>query len=225
MLLSFYSVRTIIRNKDWKNSFTLWASAVQVNPGCARARRNLGNELQKQGEYDRAISEYKAALEISTEMAALIYNNLGGICLIRKDHDNAFSNFSKAVEYDPEFPYSYLNRAIIYLLRGDNSRAKEEFDIIHKLNYKNRDDYYYACSAIGKLCRDFNLPEIALEQYQKAVRIDSGFADGYISIGDYYYIQGDYSPALDNYKKAIAIEPGNPGIIKRIKTVSNFLKD
>ena len=62
LLMIFYSTRTIIRNKDWKNPEALWASAVEVNPECARAHNNLGsiylaskNQKKAQASFSRAI--------------------------------------------------------------------------------------------------------------------------------------------------------------------------
>ncbi len=63
-LLIFYSARTIVRNRDWKNSFTLWSSTVEANPDCARAHNNLGSVYLVSKDHKNAIYNFNRAIEI-----------------------------------------------------------------------------------------------------------------------------------------------------------------
>jgi protein O-mannosyl-transferase len=64
VLLAALAARTIVRNRDWKNNFTLFYSGVQAVPGSARAHRNLADEYVKRGQLDDAVKEFQSALRI-----------------------------------------------------------------------------------------------------------------------------------------------------------------
>ncbi len=75
-LLTTYMVRTVKRNRDWRNDHTLWASTVRTSPESPRAHFALGEVYYKEREYRQAIREYQAALDLNPDVAEL-YNVLG----------------------------------------------------------------------------------------------------------------------------------------------------
>ncbi|MBI5555451.1 MAG: tetratricopeptide repeat protein [Elusimicrobia bacterium] len=76
ILLVGYGVRTIQRNKDWHDDYTLWSSTVRTSPESPRAHFALGEVYYKKGDYSSAIDEYERALELNPDVAEL-YNVLG----------------------------------------------------------------------------------------------------------------------------------------------------
>lgn len=70
-LVIFWGVRTHLRNRDWRNSLSLWKSAVEVEPQCARARLGYGYALLQEAEkgknesYPKAMGEFQKASEIA----------------------------------------------------------------------------------------------------------------------------------------------------------------
>jgi len=57
-------IRTIARNSDWQNDFTLFSAAAQSAPGSAKAHTRLGDLYMAQQQLDLAESELQAALRI-----------------------------------------------------------------------------------------------------------------------------------------------------------------
>lgn len=45
------------------------------------------------------------------------------------------------------------------------------------------------------------------KQYEKAVEVDSGYAEAYSNLGYFYRKQGQFDIAIKTYKKAIALKP------------------
>ena len=76
ILLAFYMFRTIQRNMDWRDDHSLWASTVRTSPESPRAHFALGEVQYRKGDYNSAIKEYSAALELNPDVAEL-YNVLG----------------------------------------------------------------------------------------------------------------------------------------------------
>ncbi len=57
----FYGVLTLDRNRDWRNSLSLWTVSVKESPAGPTSRYNLGLELYNRGCYDEAIEHLKIA--------------------------------------------------------------------------------------------------------------------------------------------------------------------
>lgn len=58
------AARTVVRNRDWRDNFTLYSAAVRVVPGSAKMRTDLGAEYMYRGQLDAARLEYQTALAI-----------------------------------------------------------------------------------------------------------------------------------------------------------------
>lgn len=64
LILFLYSLRTITRNRDWKDSFTLWSKTVETSPNSWKAHNNLGKVYSVIGKTEQAIASYNRAIEI-----------------------------------------------------------------------------------------------------------------------------------------------------------------
>lgn len=63
-VLIAFSLRTIVRNQDWRDSETLWTATLEAAPRCARAHVNMGVIRARRGEYALAVESFRAAVEI-----------------------------------------------------------------------------------------------------------------------------------------------------------------
>jgi protein O-mannosyl-transferase len=66
--------RTVLRNRDWQNNFTLYSAAVKTVPDSARAHGLLGQEYLRRGELLPAASEFQLALNIFPDYPQAIEN-------------------------------------------------------------------------------------------------------------------------------------------------------
>jgi tetratricopeptide (TPR) repeat protein len=67
LVLVAFGVRTIVRNLDWRDDFTLAISGVQAAPRSAKLHGFLGNSYVATGQYDLAARELEAALAIDPD--------------------------------------------------------------------------------------------------------------------------------------------------------------
>lgn len=88
LILSLYSFRTIIRNKDWRDEITLWKKTVKTSPLSAKAHANLGMAYLKQKDYDKAIYELDKALSIYSSYPQAI-SNLGAAYGMKGDYETS----------------------------------------------------------------------------------------------------------------------------------------
>ncbi len=61
------SVRTVARNRDWKDAFALYSSAVRAVPYDAKMHANLAGQYFLRNEIDLAAQEYQIALRIQPD--------------------------------------------------------------------------------------------------------------------------------------------------------------
>jgi tetratricopeptide (TPR) repeat protein len=118
------SVRTIIRNQDWKSEDTLWLATAQVAPSGQQIHNNLGDVYARQGNLDKAVEEFKTAININPNYADA-YHNLANTYQQMGQVDLAVENYQKALEINPQIWQSYQNLAAIYFNQGEYDLAEE----------------------------------------------------------------------------------------------------
>ena len=64
-----FSVRTVVRNQDWKDPLALFSSAARAVPNSVRAHVNLGTQYEALNQLDLAAQEYRIALSILPDSA------------------------------------------------------------------------------------------------------------------------------------------------------------
>jgi tetratricopeptide (TPR) repeat protein len=124
IIVASLSVRTIIRNRDWKSEDTLWIATAQVAPSGQQIHNNLGDVYARQGDFDRAVAEFKTAIEINPNYADA-YHNLANTYQQMGQADAAVANYEKALSINPQLWQSYQNLAAIAFDRGDFQKALE----------------------------------------------------------------------------------------------------
>jgi tetratricopeptide (TPR) repeat protein len=124
LIVASLSVRTIIRNRDWKSEDTLWISTAQVAPSGQQIHNNLGDVYARQQNYAKAIEEFQKAIEINPNYADA-YHNLANTYQQIGQKDAAMANYEKALSINPNLWQSYQNMAAIVFEQGDFPKALE----------------------------------------------------------------------------------------------------
>ncbi|HSB04484.1 MAG TPA: tetratricopeptide repeat protein [Thermodesulfobacteriota bacterium] len=130
LLLCFYSLITMERNRVFKDELTLWSDALRKSPNKMRVHHNLGRAYFHRGQFDEAIREGEVALRLSAnldrkENVKFVLNLLGGAYLARGENQKALSMFQQAMQVDPNFATSYYNASCIYAIQHEKEKAIE----------------------------------------------------------------------------------------------------
>jgi tetratricopeptide (TPR) repeat protein len=83
---------------------------------------NLGVTYEKQGDFDNALKEYKAA----SKKVPLAYLYMGNVYFQRREYDEAEVNYKKAVKKEPENADAYNNLAWLYYTKKERLDEAEE---------------------------------------------------------------------------------------------------
>lgn len=127
------SVRTIVRNMDWRNEETLWTATEKTSPSGPNIHNNMGAVYQKKGEIQKAIDEFQLAISINPAYADA-YHNLANTYQQAGRPSEAIEYFKKAIDLNPQLWQSHQNLASIYYKQGNYAQAGEEIKKALEIN-------------------------------------------------------------------------------------------
>jgi len=88
-----------------------------------------GFEYQNQGDLDKAIEEYKKAIELNPNYLQA-HMNLGAAYIGQKKYDQAIEEFNAVVKLNYYYGTAHYNLGYVYLLKGVKEKAQEELKIL-----------------------------------------------------------------------------------------------
>lgn len=127
------SLRTIIRNIDWKNEDNLWLSGIRTSPSSTQNHNNLGDYYSRHGDFKSAIREFQTAINIYPKYADA-YHNLAIAYLLSGNKQKAIEKLKQAVTINPRLWQSYAELGNIYAQEKNYSQALEYLNIAYKIN-------------------------------------------------------------------------------------------
>lgn len=122
LIIAAFAVRTWIRNADWKDDPTLFATTSRNAPDSAKAHYNFGVVLQDKGALTAAVAEYKEALAIAswTEGAAF---GMGVISEKSGDIAAAVQWYRQALDIAPDYDEAHTNLCHVLFDSGQFAAA------------------------------------------------------------------------------------------------------
>ncbi|MEI6021801.1 MAG: hypothetical protein WCR21_11790, partial [Bacteroidota bacterium] len=133
-ILVLFSLKTISRNKVWKNNYTLIATDMPHLENCARAHNYMADELKRKLSQnfdkkleDNMIHHYLRSIEISKE-SYYAYLGLGMYYNQSKNYEQSIQHFKNMLVLFPKAadPYYYLGEA--YLNKNEAGFAIVELE-------------------------------------------------------------------------------------------------
>ena len=169
-----------IQTSYWRNSETLWTHAVDVTSDNDFAHNNLGYLCVDQGDLDKAIAHFEAALRIRSRKLNPHYNvgsafvrmNLADALARKGQPDEAMVHYEEAIRLQPNYADAYYNRGNVLFAEG---RIDE-----------------------------------AMADWEKTLQIQPNDADAHTCIGNALLRKGSLKEAIAHYEKALALAPGDP---------------
>lgn len=113
IVISLLSIRTVVRNFDWKNGLILFSHDIKISKNAFDLENNLGVELFRVKKFDGA----KIHFERSTQLAPnwwTNWNNLGVVYEKKGDLNKAKQYYQKAID-NGDYYLAYENLAIILI--------------------------------------------------------------------------------------------------------------
>jgi tetratricopeptide (TPR) repeat protein len=225
-----------LRNGNFTAAAQCYRQAISLDPGFAKAHRNLGFALKEQGQYADAQHCLARALALDPSFADAHYM-LAALSQADNKPDAASLHFRKALELAPDFKIVY--RDLCYLL-FQSGRMEEAKQVIVKgialnpayaelhyylgnlhnedqqldaaiASFQNaltiRPDYAEALAGLGLVLFKKNDLDPAIAVLQKALTLNPNLVDAYNNLGNAWYRQNKFDSAIGSYKQGIAVDP------------------
>jgi tetratricopeptide (TPR) repeat protein len=200
----FYDRNNDIENavKGYKNIISLVDSIKKLEykiEDYGWANINLAEIYQCEGKIEEALNLYNEGISYMPNYPKGYYWRAWFFALYISKYDDAVSDFSSALELEPENPYWYLNRSKIYQIKGDQKNAKNDLDDAVKISKESaiyiaeRGNYY-------SQIRDF---QKAKKEFDKAVRLDSTNSRILNYITEDFIRQGEKIEAIKHAQQTI----------------------
>lgn len=193
---------TFARNEVWKDEIRLWHDVAEKSPNKARPHYNLGVLYAAQGSPDKAVAEYRTALNINPRFPDA-HNNLGNAYATQGLWDKAIAEYQTALQIKPGFPDVHNNLGNVYTSRGLFDKAIPEYQEAIKL----KPDFANAHFNLGNAFSSRGLRDMAIREYLRAIELRPGFADAHNNLGNVYAFQGLWDKATAEYRTALELRP------------------
>lgn len=180
LILSLYSFKTIDRNADWKDNFTLYSTDVEH---CDRSAR----------------CHYYYGLGLMKEKALKIQNEAQKKAFLLK----SVQAFSKALEIMPGYSDAHAERGLANYRLNNYKAALNDYDKAIQFNPQNAT----ALSNRGTLLFELGDYQNAKSSFERALQIKPNFVDALANYASTLGTLGDYQASISYFKKAIELRP------------------
>ncbi|WP_419547741.1 tetratricopeptide repeat protein [Microcystis sp.] len=187
--------------ENYEQALTVINQAISLVPNNPNHYNEKWGVLSELKRYDEGLAAINQAIHLAPRAAW--YGNRGVLYYNQQKYELALSDYSKAIDINPNYADAYNNRGNLYkdlqkydLALSDYSKAID-INPNDALAYNNRGNLYYNQQKY----------ELALSDYSKAIDINPNLAEAYYNRGVLYDDQRKYDLALSDYSKAIDINP------------------
>jgi tetratricopeptide (TPR) repeat protein len=217
VIVSLYAVKTIDRNMDWKDNFTLLSKDVKTNPNSARIRYAFGSALlfekalktedpvTKTNFIEQSIVQLERGVAILPEYAEA-WKHLGIANKERENYPAAVAAFEKARSYKP-FDASdiYATSGLCY---GKIGKYELAFADLRKALSMNPNDPE-SMNNMGLYMFESGAVDSSLIYFDQAIAMKKDFYQAYYNKGNTYAKKTDYKEAIRLYAIALQIKPNS----------------
>ena len=228
ILILFYGLLTFSRNAEWSDPVAFYEKNIKYSPDSFQSHNNLGTEYEyRHYMYEKAISEYKKALEIKPDLIEA-RSNLANIYFKTGRFDDAKREYELVKKSAPQLKLGQIENNIgcIYEVEGNWDRALESYRLALKLDPKlnfthfNIAKIYQAQGKLQLSAKEVldSLPEISnvsgknydyhalVVSYLKSEKLTAP-AKLYNDLGLEFAGRGLLQEAVFSFKRALELEP------------------
>ncbi|NUM55943.1 MAG: tetratricopeptide repeat protein [Candidatus Hydrogenedentes bacterium] len=205
-LLAFWAVLTWSQIGHWKNTETLWARAVAVNPNHERAQRNLGAVYFERKEYAKAVPHFEVAAALNPDDPRAFHNL--GIAQMRLGNTGAaLDALARASAIDPQ---NVDTRNAIGICLIQLNRDAEAVRVLMEANRSGTGDAVLAADIAanlgvalwksGRVDDAIDVLKQAIGQYPDDAKLRN-------ILGIVFNAKGRRDDAMKEFREALRIDP------------------
>jgi len=201
IVMGSFSYVAHLQARLWEDSGTLFKNVVAIYPYSHVAHNNLGNMHRRMGDINKAITEYKDALELKPHARTL--SNLASAYRAKGLTNESLAYYAKALELNPNFPQAHIGLGTVYASMGQNEKALNSYAMALQLD----PDSFETMVNLGSILANTGNPEGAIEQYDLALAINPYYPHSHFNRGVALSKLGNKEEAIRAYVKTVKLEP------------------
>ena len=214
-IVALYGLKTLSRNPDWYDSYSLYQADITKAPNCAKLNYHIALEQAKQGIDEenggtvtdsawvrKAITSYSKAIELFPQYHDA-YGSRGLAYFRIQEYDKAFTDYQEALKHRPNDARVLSNMGYIYFMRQELKKAEEVY--IKAVKYDPR--FVDARRNLGAVLAMQKKYDEAIGHWKEALKYDSNNATLHFYIGSAYRDSGRPSEAQPWFNTAYSLDP------------------
>ena len=224
VILAGFSIKTIARNPNWKNDFTLFQHDVKISKNSAKSNVTAGGSLidaadvvrepqQQKRMYQEAIGYLDKALEIHPDYVDALLLRGNAQYKLFQDEKGTLDYYFKILDIAPD--NVNVPRNIQVILSGSKDYKLQAATYERYLQYKP--DNYEMLILLGQVYgRNLGDMNKALDAFNRASVINPNDVRAFKNMGTVYGIQERYAEAIEVLLKAEKIAPRDKEVITNL---------
>ena len=193
-----------LKNGNYQKAVEFFTKAINIYNRDSDSYYFRGEANQGLGNHNEAIADFKKSMTMDGIGYKANTNYMIGYSYIQlEDFDNALIHLNKAISIKSDQGSYYNNRGYVYLNQEKWNEALKDYETAKDKYLKkkeNLDEYFY--SEIGYIHYNLGSLKLAIENYDKAIEINSKEGFFYSDKGDALYDLGKEDDACANYIKS-----------------------
>ena len=233
IILVGFTVKTISRNADWKNDFTLFQHDVKISKNSAKSNVTAGGSLieaadavqepQRQRQmYQEAIGYLDRSLEIHPNYVDALLLRGNAEFKLSQDIDKTLEYYFRITELVPG--NVNVPRNILVVLNSSKS-TQYQIEVIDRYLDVNPDHYEMLIRKGELYGKTLKQMEPAIEAFKRATEVDQDNLQGWQGLGTAYGIQGQYNLAIQALLNAERLAPNNRETLLNLAITYNQIGD
>ncbi len=221
-LTCIYAVKSIHRNPDWKNNYSLYSADVEKGSESARVNYNFGSESadlayasndfkKKQSLLKDAQEHLSKAIQIYPDYADA-YNNLGLVYREMKQYEQGIRTVKEGIRRHPEYNRYYLNIALLYFDAKQFTQALPYFQEYAERKPNSANTYFLMGQASGHLQRF----DEAIMHLEKSLSLEPQNTEAMNYLGMAHGMMGQNAQAENVFKKALQLRPNDINLLMNL---------
>ena len=228
-VLMLFTVKTISRNFDWKDNFTLYTKDVQTSKNSAIITRFAGQELLSRLEIEKDTNNAKKYVQLAIfylEQAEKLNKSttetvlLGNAYCNNSEYEKALTMYAETLRMNKNYTLAYGN----YLIAVEKIPSPElkihYYDQLINIVGDRYEPYYKKGYVYGK---QLNNLDSAISNLNRAIIFDSANLECLSAIGVAYAMKGNFRKSAYYLEKGYKINPNDENILNNlIATLANL---
>ncbi len=187
--------------------------ALELDTNHKRAHSGLAQVLLAHHKVAEAITAAKAALAAGDD-SALIYALLGHAQFHHKLHDEALASLTEALKREPNNPQALRDRAEVFLVRNDATRAAADFQAL--LAVEKSTPTMLRLAVLYRAAKQY---DDATRLYQQVADAEPKNQEARIALAEILIESGQTANAIAQLEALIKTEPHRPDLRSQLATL------